>query len=64
MKLKDFLNKVEKNQFVTIAIAYQDMVFETTHSVEYYLNHKDNLKDKEVVWIYTKDGALCVRLED
>ena len=64
MKLKDFLDKANINQLVTVAIYYQNMIFETTHDVEFFLNHKDNLKDREILRIYTKDDALCVKLDD
>lgn len=64
MKLKDFLKKVNKDQFITVVVAVYGMAFETKHSAEFYLDHGDDLNDKEISVIYTKDDALCVRLED
>lgn len=64
MKLKDFLKKVDKGQFITVVVAVYGMAFETKHSAGFYLDHGDDLNDKEISVIYTKDDALCVRLED
>ena len=64
MKLKDFLEKVDKDQFVTVTVSAYGMAFETKHSAEFYLDHGDNLIDKEISVIYTNDDYLCVRIEN
>lgn len=64
MKLKNFLEKVDKDRMVIVMITAYGMTFETKHSVGYYLDHGNALKDSEVSAIYTKDDTLCVRLED
>lgn len=64
MKLRDFLNVVDKRQFIFLGISVCGMQFETKYTAEFYLNNGDDLKDRNIKTIYTQEDELHVRLED
>lgn len=64
MKLRDFLQVVDKNQFICLGISVCGMQFETKHTAEFYLNNGDDLNNREIMKIYTTDDGLHVRLND
>ncbi len=63
MQLIDFLNVVDKDQFIYLGITVCGMRFETNHSAEFYLDNGGDLNYMEIAKVYTDDKGLHVRLK-
>lgn len=64
MKLIDLLNVMDKNTFVFVGVSVCGMQFETSKSVEFFINNGGELNNKKIMKAYMADGELHIRLED